>query len=922
VMLMPDRNHLQFQYVNIQLYRLLGFPVTGLTSVKNGSEEGLVKAYWEDAFSGIHPDDLERVKKTFRDNFYEPFFVVGRYRTLGADGYRWLEQEVKLRRALPNGREFYATYRDVTKEVKLQQKLDEQQQKQLERTLLDTIGSLPACSVLYRENKSGMLVPERYSDEFCRLKGCTQETIKQFNSGDGFAPVHPDDRRDLEKTVTASRGDSQMHMAVYRIITKDNGYRWVSVNFTHFSLGGQNYLYAVYTDIDDLKKQEQQIEEQYNSAQTFLDSVADSYIATLRANLSQNLVEAVKGADPLAPVAAQPRYDDAVGALLAQMPREQDRRECAEFFSRQALINAYEDDVRNLSKEYMYQSAEGVKWARCVITLTKRPGSGDIVSFMAVSDINEAKLLSAIMDQVVTRHFDYVCCINVNSGRVTLFFANTGWPGGVAIQPGSDYEKILNEYNIKTVIASERERSVEFMSLAGVRRALEHSGRCAASFTCDEGEGLRVKRVEFSYLDRENGLLALVRTDVTEAQKQQLEQEEKLRAALTAAQKANAAKSDFLSRMSHDIRTPLNGIIGMTYIAQEQDNPPRTRDCLGKIDTSSKFLLGLVNDVLDMSKAESGKLELHLEPYAAAPFFKYLDSVIAPLCEEKNIRFVVDAEPVSGFLPLLDPLRINQVFFNLLSNAVKFTPEGGTVTYRLREHLTDAGRMVLDGWVCDTGIGMSETFQQVLFEPFSQENRRDNSETRGTGLGLAIVKKSLDLMGCTISVKSKIGAGSVFHIKGEFDCVPAAQAAGGAAPAAADSRCESALAGRHALLCEDHPLNQEIAKALLEEKKIVVSIAEDGREAVDMFKRSAPGFYDLVLMDIRMPVMDGYDATQAIRALDRSDAATVPIIAMTADAFADDVRKCLDLGMNDHIAKPIDPEILFRKLVAVLQKRK
>jgi signal transduction histidine kinase len=390
----------------------------------------------------------------------------------------------------------------------------------------------------------------------------------------------------------------------------------------------------------------------------------------------------------------------------------------------------------------------------------------------------------------------------------------------------------------------------------------------------------------------------------------QFEEEQRLRKQATAA---NDAKSEFLSRMSHDIRTPLNGIIGMTYIAQEQDNPQKTADCLSKIDISSKFLLGLVNDVLDMSKAESGKIELHPEPYPADRFFQYLDSVIAPLCRAKKITFLVDAIPVTSVLPLIDPLRINQVFFNLLSNAVKFTPEGGAVTYRLREHLAGKNRLILEGEVRDTGIGMSEEFQKVLFEPFSQEMRDDISITRGTGLGLAIVKRMLDLMGCTITVESKIGAGAVFRLRGEFDCVPASAVPG--APAGQTQTAGTAeLAGKHVLLCEDHPLNQEIARTLLENQGMVVDVANNGQLGVECFRRSAVHFYCAVLMDIRMPLMDGYEAARTIRALERADAKTVPILAMTADAFAEDVQKCLDAGMNGHIAKPLDPELLYRTL--------
>jgi len=416
----------------------------------------------------------------------------------------------------------------------------------------------------------------------------------------------------------------------------------------------------------------------------------------------------------------------------------------------------------------------------------------------------------------------------------------------------------------------------------------------------------RVFYATYRVMDREMALQAELA--------RRLEKEKLLR---DQADAANAAKSDFLSRMSHDMRTPLNGIIGMTYLTQEMALPAEAQRNLAKIATSSKFLLSLINEVLDMSKAESGKIELHPEPYDSALFFRYLDAVVLPLCRERNIRFVVDAEPVTSVQPLMDTLRINQVFFNLLSNAVKFTPEGGTVTYRLREHLTKEGRLVLEGTVSDTGIGMSEEFQRHLFEPFSQEHRTDRPEMRGTGLGLAIVKRLLDLMGCEITVQSALGKGTTFSLRGEFDCVPAGTAG---LPKAAQKTDAPALAGLHILLCEDHPLNQEIATALLGEKGAVVSVADDGQQGLKAFAASAAGFYAAVLMDIRMPVMDGYAAARAIRALDRPDAKTVPIIAMTADAFSDDVQRCLDAGMNGHVAKPIEPELLYRTLCGAIGK--
>jgi len=351
----------------------------------------------------------------------------------------------------------------------------------------------------------------------------------------------------------------------------------------------------------------------------------------------------------------------------------------------------------------------------------------------------------------------------------------------------------------------------------------------------------------------------------------------------------------------------------MTHIANNQDNPPKTSECLDKIDTSSKFLLGLVNDILDMSKAESGKIELHPEPYYIDDFKSYIDSVIRPLCDGKNQKLSFEVHELENVVPVLDILRMNQIYFNLLSNAVKYTPEGGSSSVRVSQTLTDGGRDRLTVSVSDNGIGMSENFQKVLFESFTQENRDDSSEMRGSGLGLAIVKKNIEAMGGTIRVESTIGRGTRFTFVVDCGFVPGKAHTAGARTEAEDGS-EERLRGLHVLLCEDHPMNQEIARAILQEAGIIVDVADNGLQGVEHFSNSGIGFYDAVLMDIRMPVMGGYEAAKRIRELKRLDAGTVPIIAMTADAFADDVKKCLDAGMNGHIAKPVDPDVLYLRL--------
>jgi len=413
-------------------------------------------------------------------------------------------------------------------------------------------------------------------------------------------------------------------------------------------------------------------------------------------------------------------------------------------------------------------------------------------------------------------------------------------------------------------------------------------------------------------------VVALERID--EEKKKEIAAQKALQDALEEATRANAAKTDFLSRMSHDIRTPLNGIVGMTYLAREEKNPQTTEDYLQKIDTSSKFLLGLINDVLDMAKVESNKVVLHPAPYTYEEFESYIDSVIRPLCEEKSIHFSVHIAMAEGYLPLQDKLRINQVIFNLLSNAVKFTPEGGKVSYScLFSKMPSENKLWMHAEVSDTGIGMSEAFQKVLFTPFSQEGRSDTANNRGTGLGLAICKKMVDLMGGTITVKSQLGKGTTFIVEAPFEAVPIVKEA--PKGPIKEAPTSSFLAGKRILVFEDHPLNQEIARRLLEDKGMVVDLAENGLRGLTLFKLSPLNLYDAILMDIRMPIMDGYEATRALRQLPREDATWIPIIAMTADAFQDDVNKSLAVGMNAHLAKPIDPKLLYATLEKEIAER-
>ena len=407
-------------------------------------------------------------------------------------------------------------------------------------------------------------------------------------------------------------------------------------------------------------------------------------------------------------------------------------------------------------------------------------------------------------------------------------------------------------------------------------------------------------------------------------ERERLQEQEKINTALnkaaTAAAEASMAKSTFLSNMSHDIRTPINGIVGMTAIALKEKNiPPKIEDCLNKIDGASHHLLSLINDVLDMSRIESGKTEITNKPVDIRTVFANCASIVRGQLEDRDLTFETDYDNFENPYLLGDELHIRQILINILGNSVKFTPDGGSIKLYACERPCDKeGYTTVHMELSDTGIGMKQEFLDHIWDAFTQADSAVRTNYKGTGLGMAITKSFVDLMGGEISAQSEYGKWTRFTV----DIPLQIDAEHSASAILEDDNILPGLKDIKILLVEDNELNREIAVEILQDEGALVTEAVDGEKAVEMFQNNPAGTFDIILMDIQMPVMDGLTAAKTIRAIERADAGTIPIIAMTANAFEDDVRASREAGMNAHLSKPIDLIQLTKAVSHYYQKSK
>ena len=544
---------------------------------------------------------------------------------------------------------------------------------------------------------------------------------------------------------------------------------------------------------------------------------------------------------------------------------------------------------------------------------------------LARADITDSVREQQGLLRLIAYTFELSGFINIGSGGLTLYSRNTvleNLPPYFSENYGEAIPRFVNRYISED---NREEAACQFDLKTMIRRLEEKPNGYDFLVSYRDKNGERYKQINVMWGDVNHSTICLVRADVTDVLAAERQTKKALENALELAEEANRAKSDFLSAMSHDIRTPMNAIMGMTALAvAHMGEPERVADCLNKISVSSRHLLSLINDILDMSKIESSQIKLNNMKIYLPDLLDQLSAIMSPQARDAGLQLTISTEGITHKYFYGDSLRSNQILINILSNAVKYTPEGGTVDFTVEEipAVNGPDRVRYRFTVSDTGVGMSEEFLSRIFEPFTRSS--GTMRVEGTGLGLSITKGLVELMGGTISVKSLPHRGSTFCVELEGECADGelenpGERGGAESPDAANRKL---FAGRRFLIAEDNAINAEILCELLSIYGAETAVKTDGAQALKEFREAAPGTYDAVLMDIQMPEMNGYEATRRIRRLERPDAWEIPVVAMTANAFAEDVREAMDAGMTAHVAKPIDVEVLRETLKKVLIEKK
>jgi len=888
----------------------------GFAAMTGMSTDEAYALYKNDATAGVHPDDLDYIIGRLNQHLKKHLDTCESiYRLRKKDGsYIWIKNNSSLILSPNEIPLIYAVYSDITKEIEAQNKLRQkyndlllrQKNYPLSNEILSGYCDITANRILRIYDKTGIDPLQKFGFE-----------RQNFFKGLATLIESPEERQHFLNTFLNApllekfaQGINSQELECFIRMPHDNSGHYLKcvINMIESPDNGHTIGVLSVLDLTQFKINDQISMHLAHAHYDFIatcDFNSDSY-QLFFTNSKANLMPPEQGS-----------YSKNIVAFLQTFTVPKDREFCMEMFDPANMQRRLYHE-NSYSFHYSLKDEQGHIYTKNMIVFLIDQRLNKVG--MARADITDYVREQRALLNTLAYTFEQLSIINLVTKEFTMYTRKSVLQN-LSPYKCADFNRALHKLSLPYTKLAADETAAEKFSLPVILSRLAEKPQgyeFTLPYLANDGSE-KNKQINVLWGDEGHHTICLVRCDVTDIISAEKNSRSVLQNALDLAQEANRAKTDFLSAMSHDIRTPMNAIIGMTDLALDDlDNRQHLSEYLDIIKSSSSHLLTLINDILDMSRIEKGKLKLARTSFNLSVEIDRFCSRYQLLMDKNSLNFLHNTELLHCNC-IGDTAQLQRIWDNLVSNACKFTPPGGTVTFSACELPSDNERL---GWykftISDTGIGIDSESLQHLFDPFFRSSDVISKHIEGSGLGLAIVKNIVDYKGGTISVTSRQGEGTTFtvtlplHFDTEAEH-PVEK------PTHTFGSADFDFSGKSLLLAEDHPINQKVAELILEKTGAAVTIVENGLQCTELFTGSAKGSFDAILMDIQMPVMNGYEAAQAIRSSTHPQSATIPIIAMTANAFAEDIKNALSAGMNAHIAKPIDPQKLYETLAAYIK---
>ncbi|MEG0709985.1 MAG: ATP-binding protein [Longicatena sp.] len=860
----------------------------------------------------VHHDDRDGLLKTIHQAKNNKYKFDYTQRMLQHDGsYRYLRVSGESTTMQGNKTVLYVVFSDVHDQIKTERALRE---SEFRYAMAIKASNINIWEYSYEEDCMTMFsTSPRIIEKKIKIPNYLASVIKESHIREDSAPI-------LFSMIEKLKKGSKEETADIWIRNQMNEEFWCErVSYTNI-FDENNKPYKAFCVGQDVTK-EKEAEKRYLEEVSYRQVMQKATFASINVNLTKNTIidykSSIHEVNDYMQVArsAKDYFNWVETALTTSDMQEQFRK----LINCETLCNCFLNGKTSVSLELTRKIGGRRYWTILNAHMMKKAENNDIIAFLYSTDVTNERTMKNVMNTIVKTDYDFLVVIDAPRNAATRYSEKE--LRNNYENESANFEQETQDYIRNYVCQKDVARVIQELTLKNILHELKDKETFSIFYSVPSHDDTTLKKeLRFTMINKELQSILMTRIDISKAVEEQEKRNAELVDAVQMAQQANAAKSEFLSRISHEIRTPMNAIIGMSQIAyQSIDDKETAKDSIEKSLYASQYLLLLLNDILDMSRIESGKIVLKKEPIVCRRFLDSIATIIEAQAIAKGVHYHVSEFEACKTSYIGDSVRLQQIIINILSNAVKFTPRGGSVELAILPIDIKDNIAHVCFEISDTGIGIGKDFLTKIFDAFAQEHGEANSEYSGSGLGLAISKNLTELMGGCISVESELGKGTTFRVCIPLE-IPSCHNLNETLNEGTKDDISLDLTGKNILLIEDHKLNVMVAKKLLEYKNANVVVAENGKQGFEAFAKN-PNAFDAILMDIRMPVMDGITATYEIRKIKHPWASKVPIIAMSANAFDEDIRKSKNAGMDAHLAKPIDPLLLYQTLIEQMRQK-